>query len=938
MSRKEDDTMECTMLKEGLEGAQNRAVLSALFRELLDVETRPYATAAERVTVAVLLAVHVLGGPGVDVDSYLTRTCPIEQDTGRPPLLSVDDTTLLKSAYDDLAGATARAAKAPCRQGGGGGGPVAGGTPPDFFGVVLRRIVRGRDVYAHWREAHPTEKLRTDTFANVWEWMVRERKKVGASNTFEAIEELVARCMKKRVDKEGAKGLAAVLEPAEGSATAQDKVAAAAYASAASVTAVAPATDGTDGTGALELQTRKRKNPHEASNQDVPQEAAASTTGSKSPRLIEKQAATGSASTAPPFLGPWCAAPGPDLQREAIPDRILPTMQDDGESEAPIRPGILERRLSGERMVRILATKRVDDLTEKCNSLELRNAQLEEESARLRSELERATARARNVPRDQVLDSNLPAAGAVSDPAPNRPRQAETCDDDDSAAAHACGNGAGAQHQARWVPRRPSVRPIKVTGGMCESPTPPSSPTPPGDGASAAAAAGEAQTCPSPRCAFQPHDSWTVVRDLRAELVASRTAHGELHRAYAVSQNELDGVRFDDEALWRDAERAGNQLAQAREELSRATTANRALRRKVQVLEDTARQEQEDLRAELLASSTARDEIQRTLAETARELDDVRSHNEALRREAASAGDKTSHATEELNRAASANRALQGTVQELEERRQELEATVQGRTEELVALTEKGQRNEGEVQSLRGDLAAKTVDEENCKGEIQRLRVELAAKTVDEEKCKDEVQRMRGRLAVENVELVSCRGEVQSLRAELVAKAAELANCQASLNEVSRLREESQPPARLDGAGAQMEQEDRTAEDLRVRHLEQQIESMEQEIRSMGQDSELRLEQVNDDRDAARSKLGQVEADLEEAHLQVRRVSTDLEEATAELRRVSAELYQSREEREQHAAANRELQERVHHLEGELARLSKELDMYQLLSLRRFTG
>jgi predicted nucleic acid-binding Zn-ribbon protein len=406
-----------TSSKDALDGAHNRAVLSALFKELCNIEFNANSTATQRVTVAVILAVHVLGGPGVNVDAYLAKTCVLEAETGRPPLLSVDDAMMLLSEYEALATASSGSSSS---QGTDKDGTTTTTTtaaaaaaehltPPDFLDVVLRRVVRGRDVYAHWREAHPTESLPVDTFANVWEWMFRECKEEEAKDDddddhpdfMETIEAFVMNRMKKRVEGGGTKGRAAALEPAADSAAADAEVAAALSAPAATVTKTPPV--GHTGTGpskagakfSLMPPTRKRKKQQAGASSatgDAP-EAFATRAGSKSPRLIEAQGTDG--------CPPHHYSPGTDLPDQEEPDRPSSTLQDDveGVRQAP-SPGtmlLLDRWLCSERTVRILATKRADQLRNECDSLSHRIAQLEEENARLRRALERA-----KVPRGEL--------------------------------------------------------------------------------------------------------------------------------------------------------------------------------------------------------------------------------------------------------------------------------------------------------------------------------------------------------------------------------------------------------------------------------------------------------------------------------------------------------------------------------------------------------
>jgi hypothetical protein len=401
-----------TSSKEELEGAGHRAALSALFRELCNIEANTNSTATQRVTVAVLLAVHVWGGPGVDVDSYLAKTCVLEAETGRPPLLSVDDAMMFLSEYEALATASSWSSSS---QGTDKDGTTTTTTaaeqpsPPDFLDVVLRRVVRGRDVYAHWREAHPTAPLRVDTFSNVWEWMFRECKEGEGDedddddddrpNSMETIEAFVMNRMKKRVEGEETKRLATVLEPAADSAAADAEVAAALSAPAATVTTKTPVVPTGTGPGKVKAKvsfpppTRKRKEQAVASSAGDAADDGATRAGSKSPRLIEAQGTDG---CPPPHY-----SPGPDLKAQNESDRPSSTMQDDveGDGEAP-SPGtmlLLERWLCSERTVRILATKRVDELTEERRSLKLRNEVLADENARLRRALEGA-----KVPRGEL--------------------------------------------------------------------------------------------------------------------------------------------------------------------------------------------------------------------------------------------------------------------------------------------------------------------------------------------------------------------------------------------------------------------------------------------------------------------------------------------------------------------------------------------------------
>jgi predicted nucleic acid-binding Zn-ribbon protein len=100
------------------------------------------------------------------------------------------------------------------------------------------------------------------------------------------------------------------------------------------------------------------------------------------------------------------------------------------------------------------------------------------------------------------------------------------------------------------------------------------------------------------------------------------------------------------------------------------------------------------------------------------------------------------------------------------------------------------------------------------------------------------------------------------------------------------------------------------AQDLEQQHqgTKQQIQRLEQEIQNKEHPSEIWLERTSfecEEVERGRSNVGQVETN---------------------------------DDREQLAATNQVLQERVRNLEGELARVNKELDTFQLGSLRRFTG
>jgi hypothetical protein len=260
----------------------------------------------------------------------------------------------------------------------------------------------------------------------------------------------------------------------------------------------------------------------------------------------------------------------------------------------------------------------------------------------------------------------------------------------------------------------------------------------------------------------------------------------------------------------------------------------------------------------------------------------------------------------ELVRKATANRALQRRIQVLEERRQKLEATVRSRTKEKRALTAKSQWREGKLQSLEGELAAKVVELAKCQGEVQRLRGELAVKTVD---------------------AAQCQGEVQRLRSVLDAKTLDVAQCQASMIELSTLHAElrnlvrGQVLARLGANGGQMKSEQEDQSQAAAALVPQPREGMvHTKCSTVEQDSALRGGQALCEREEER------EAELEEANATVRRVSAD------------AELQEEQGAREQLSAAHDELQEHARHLEGELARVSRELDKYRLLSLRRFVG
>ena len=58
--------------------------------------------------------------------------------------------------------------------------------------------------------------------------------------------------------------------------------------------------------------------------------------------------------------------------------------------------------------------------------------------------------------------------------------------------------------------------------------------------------------------------------ELHAELLASQTSHDELLRAYTETKKELDGLRSDNDDFRRESERAGVELRQGRDELTRA--------------------------------------------------------------------------------------------------------------------------------------------------------------------------------------------------------------------------------------------------------------------------------------------------------------------------------------------------------------------------------
>lgn len=150
------------------------------------------------VTVALKLAARVLGGEegGVDVNAYLAGTCPFEAGTGRPVRLPFQDAMALKSVYDSLVAENAAEAETGSSRNG-----AERGKPPDFLTDVLRRIALGRDVFSHWREAYPNERLKGCTFDNMWAWMFRECNGVGSGrgsaartfpDAFDTIEAFVA--------------------------------------------------------------------------------------------------------------------------------------------------------------------------------------------------------------------------------------------------------------------------------------------------------------------------------------------------------------------------------------------------------------------------------------------------------------------------------------------------------------------------------------------------------------------------------------------------------------------------------------------------------------------------------------------------------------------------------------------------------------------------
>jgi chromosome segregation ATPase len=316
------------------------------------------------------------------------------------------------------------------------------------------------------------------------------------------------------------------------------------------------------------------------------------------------------------------------------------------------------------------------------------------------------------------------------------------------------------------------------------------------------------------------------------ELRALQAAHDQLLLAHAQTTKELNGVRSESEALRRDLEHAGTELAEGRYELARVAAANRELRRTVLALEDI-RQQRESLDARLQA-----------LEETTEALKEVRSENEALRRDSVRSGTDLAEARAELDRARSDKAELNRSLNVAEETRHELGATVLQLIEEKRALTV------------------------NTQNELQGLRCELAETIVELTKCRGEVQRLRGESDAKDLEVAQCRASMK-----------ELSTRHADLRSV--VDRERQASVAANNARVQREREHQAAT-LLVRSLEQEIQRLEEE-------SALLLAHARTGSEAAEAEHGRTLAVLDKMTAELRRVQAELREEKQEVWRVQAE-------------------------------------------------
>jgi chromosome segregation ATPase len=326
-------------------------------------------------------------------------------------------------------------------------------------------------------------------------------------------------------------------------------------------------------------------------------------------------------------------------------------------------------------------------------------------------------------------------------------------------------------------------------------------------------------------------------------------------------------------------------------------------------LEDI-RQQRESLDARLQA-----------LEETTEALKEVRSENEALRRDSVRSGTDLAEARVELDRARSDKAELNRSLNVAEETRHELDATVLQLIEEKRALTV------------------------NTQNELQGLRCELAETIVKLTKCRGEVQRLLGESDAKDLKVAQCRASMK----ELSTRHAELR---------SLLDRERQASVAANNARVQREREHQAAT-LLGRSLEQEIQRLEQE-------SALQLAHARTGREAAEAEHGRTLAVLDKMTAELRRVQAELgeakavggrvqaerdastaeaqraqaelDDATAENRRVQEELERANAERELLSAANQELHDRVGAQEEEIAAANREAEKYQRWSFRRFTG
>jgi predicted nucleic acid-binding Zn-ribbon protein len=285
-----------------------------------------------------------------------------------------------------------------------------------------------------------------------------------------------------------------------------------------------------------------------------------------------------------------------------------------------------ERRLASERTVRILATKRADQLRNECNSLTHRIAQLEEENADLHESLKRANVMLADQVRDPVRERSSDDCASIEhfvapleeenvtlydifenaesmmvdpdrEPVQERDARGSSASNADAEKGGSAFGGALStcpgpvfQHQNPWFPTRPSgPQPMDFTqgglaGGSALVYWPPAAyyaparpPMPVGAyNVSAAPASFETRTYYAPLAgAYNPYAVRNPQDSLRAELLAWQTAHHDLRCAYSGAVYELDGVRA--------------QLSQARDALARAGTENRLLQSRLYDVEDKRR-------------------------------------------------------------------------------------------------------------------------------------------------------------------------------------------------------------------------------------------------------------------------------------------------------------------------------------------------------------